>query len=562
MPESSKGKSFASLQKAKFLKKQLGKINAMPQQATNAAGGAAGSGGGGKLMNRRASLGGGRAMSMDSRSELLTPAEREQLKLIQLYQRCRPEITNLLLYDYKKVVRVLRKRPHMRNERDVRTAYSQLRQLRAFEKVSEYVLGELIANMAIDEFEARSGFGELALISDKPRSATVVTIAKTFLAHIEKDVYTRIMKLQYSQELQEKAKFLHGVAPFDSWSENAVRAVSETITWKSYQEGDLIISEGSPTTFTYLVKEGIVDLYRRFDFANGTSAQVKVGEAHQFDYFGEDLVLLDQRSRQLREAGASSAGSSRPGSAMLSSGGAGTGAAAGATSSGGGGGGLLVPPSAAGAKRPSTTSPSPKPTRRPRSKPGRGGRSPSNAATTPTPASADASGGIEYRSTLTAKARVGSRPGGPIILGNVKLEDARAQLATGLQLRTDIYSHTMDELEALAEQQREQKQWERKRIQILDSIARTKTDNPRASWVDYLVDRRQRLFSNASATASTPSGSKSSKGAGSKGTVTATASAHKVLFSDPFTEAAIAMAKSNPTAEARALLDNRPRGKL
>jgi CRP-like cAMP-binding protein len=53
-----------------------------------------------------------------------------------------------------------------------------------------------------------AGFGDLALVNDKPRTASIVTATECKLVMVEKADYNRILKVFMATEQMEKIMFL------------------------------------------------------------------------------------------------------------------------------------------------------------------------------------------------------------------------------------------------------------------------------------------------------------------------------------------------------------------
>lgn len=126
------------------------------------------------------------------------------------------------------------------------------------------------------------GFGELALIHDIDRTATIKTITKTQLWGIERVLFREILKTLSSMKFEENKEFLRRIpflAPLtDAQIEQLVtEAVNHTFT-----HGHHIVNEGDPGGSFYIIKEGVVEcsvqgkVYRRLG----------VGE-----YFGEQVLI-------------------------------------------------------------------------------------------------------------------------------------------------------------------------------------------------------------------------------------------------------------------------------
>ena len=62
-----------------------------------------------------------------------------------------------------------------------------------------------------------AGFGDLALVNDKPRTASIVTATRCTLVLVEKTDYNRILKVFMATEQMEKLMFLKKLPGYKSW---------------------------------------------------------------------------------------------------------------------------------------------------------------------------------------------------------------------------------------------------------------------------------------------------------------------------------------------------------
>ena len=114
------------------------------------------------------------------------------------------------------------------------------------------------------------GFGDLALINDSPRLATIITSDPCELAVVEKVCekarstcllliegnvhivyfssckadYNRIIKFIHEKEAKEKMLFLRKISIFQDWSVASLRSVGQKMEWKKFLPGQVIIAEG------------------------------------------------------------------------------------------------------------------------------------------------------------------------------------------------------------------------------------------------------------------------------------------------------------------------------
>lgn len=90
----------------------------------------------------------------------------------------------------------------------------------------------------------RDGFGDLALVNDEPRAATIITTEFCQLVYIDRSDFNRIVKFTYEKEIKEKILFLKKIAILEDLSYPALKSVAQVIEWKKFPAGGLIQREG------------------------------------------------------------------------------------------------------------------------------------------------------------------------------------------------------------------------------------------------------------------------------------------------------------------------------
>ncbi|KAL7752557.1 hypothetical protein RI367_002091 [Sorochytrium milnesiophthora] len=258
-------------------------------------------------------------------------------QILAYYAKVPPEVQDFATFDIGLVHRVLQCRPHERTRPDIERVYQQLKRFKAFEKTSPFVLTELISVMQMDRVDADScvfkqgdvgtcwyvilsgaieiyisptgglddmklvrlltvgsGFGDLALLSEKPRAATVLARTPAILLRVEKEVYQKVMRFTHFQDQQEKMAFVQKMPGFESLSKDAIRALSDVIQWKTYREGDTIVEEGVASNDMYMIRTGRVHCFRTLRMEKkGTERVVKVADLGPWSTVGEDMALVD-----------------------------------------------------------------------------------------------------------------------------------------------------------------------------------------------------------------------------------------------------------------------------
>ncbi|KAL3475004.1 cyclic nucleotide-binding-like protein [Aspergillus californicus] len=135
-------------------------------------------------------------------------------------------------------------------------------------------------------------FGELALMYNAPRAATIVsTDSKSTLWALDRITFRRILMDSAFQRRRMYEAFLEEVPLLSSLKPYERAKIADALDTIKYPSGSTIIAEGDPGDAFYLLESGAADAYK-----NGLDGPVKVKSYKRGDYFGE-LALLDDKPR-------------------------------------------------------------------------------------------------------------------------------------------------------------------------------------------------------------------------------------------------------------------------
>ncbi|RMZ83345.1 hypothetical protein DV737_g1691, partial [Chaetothyriales sp. CBS 132003] len=133
-------------------------------------------------------------------------------------------------------------------------------------------------------------FGELALMYNAPRAATVVSSAKrSTLWALDRVTFRRILMTNAAEKRKMYEGFLEEVPLLSSLKPYERSKIADALESVKISAGEKIITEGEPGDAFYLLETGEASAYK-----NGTSEPVK--EYQRGDFFGE-LALLDDKPR-------------------------------------------------------------------------------------------------------------------------------------------------------------------------------------------------------------------------------------------------------------------------
>lgn len=142
----------------------------------------------------------------------------------------------------------------------------------------------------VGNIQAGGSFGELALMYNAPRAATVVSAEPSCtLWALDRVTFRRILMESTFARRRMYESFLEEVPILSTLTPYERSKIADALETQKYTTGDLIITEGDPGHSFYLLESGEADAYKG-DPSN------KVLHYKKGDFFGE-LALLNDAPR-------------------------------------------------------------------------------------------------------------------------------------------------------------------------------------------------------------------------------------------------------------------------
>ena len=143
----------------------------------------------------------------------------------------------------------------------------------------------------VHTFEHKGSFGELALMYNMPRSATVLAQTQGILWAMDRTSFRQIVlksafkKRKMYEELLESVPMLKSLDSYERMN------VADALLPREFQEGDCIIRDGDDADGMYFLEDGSVHV-----FVTQNGAEKEVAVLNKGKYFGE-MALVENKPR-------------------------------------------------------------------------------------------------------------------------------------------------------------------------------------------------------------------------------------------------------------------------
>lgn len=136
-------------------------------------------------------------------------------------------------------------------------------------------------------------FGELALLYNCPRAASVVSQGASTLWCLDRDTFNAIVRDSSIKRRERYENFLKKVPILESMEGYEILQMCDALQTENHAAGSIIVQQGDPGDKFYIVEDGECTALKAF--VTGAKPQ-EVMQYRPGDYFGE-LALLDNEPR-------------------------------------------------------------------------------------------------------------------------------------------------------------------------------------------------------------------------------------------------------------------------
>ncbi|POM74052.1 CGMP-dependent protein Kinase [Phytophthora palmivora] len=135
-------------------------------------------------------------------------------------------------------------------------------------------------------------FGELALLYNCPRAATIRATTGCILWTVERTTFRKIMATTASATQLARVNFLKNVELLQRLSNNQLQKVAAALKLQRFSDGDYIIRQGEDGNTFYIIVEGTVRCTSRT--GSSDEAEKELMTLQRGNYFGEMALVLNE----------------------------------------------------------------------------------------------------------------------------------------------------------------------------------------------------------------------------------------------------------------------------
>ena len=140
----------------------------------------------------------------------------------------------------------------------------------------------LVGGRLVNTLQSGDGFGELALLHDTSRSATIRSLEPCSLWAVDGKTFRRFLQTVNSQNYAENKAFVNSVHIFASLTEAQREHLVNTLASQQFANGQKIVNEGDPGELFYIIKNGTVSC---------TKGGIEIRRLSKGEFFGEQALL-------------------------------------------------------------------------------------------------------------------------------------------------------------------------------------------------------------------------------------------------------------------------------
>lgn len=127
--------------------------------------------------------------------------------------------------------------------------------------------------MEVNVLTKGDSFGELALLSNKPRAAMIICREECDFAVLEKRDFVKILKASEEKKLLEEMNFFASLNIFKNWNFNLVKMLYVNTQTRACGLNEIVYEEGQESEEMFIVQKGVFVIEKYFVSPNSQNVR-------------------------------------------------------------------------------------------------------------------------------------------------------------------------------------------------------------------------------------------------------------------------------------------------
>jgi len=151
-------------------------------------------------------------------------------------------------------------------------------------------------NKHVGQYDNKGSFGELALMYNAPRAATIIANTEGQLWAMDRQTFRKIVVKATAKKRRKYEEFLKKVEILSVLKDDEITKVADAIETKEYKDGESIITQGDKPDYFYIVVEGQCDVSKVGANPANPEEEIHLVSLTSSQFFGE-LAFLTNKPR-------------------------------------------------------------------------------------------------------------------------------------------------------------------------------------------------------------------------------------------------------------------------
>lgn len=143
-------------------------------------------------------------------------------------------------------------------------------------------------------YNEKGSFGELALMYNTPRAATIIATSKGILWALDRNTFRRILLKAAAKKRKVHEALLESVPMLKEITEYERMNLADALQSRKFKDGDCVIQQGDEADCMYFVESGVASI--RIRKQDDPTQEVELTQCSKGGYFGE-LALVTHKPR-------------------------------------------------------------------------------------------------------------------------------------------------------------------------------------------------------------------------------------------------------------------------